>query len=701
KKCIQKANLMLSRLNKTDVDYLYLANLHLGRAYLLAEDFFLAEKYLNKSIEVYENNKDGIYEGKNLGYTYLAELSLKKKEFRKALNECQKGMAVLLNDSTLTDGLDNPGLVKNVRYSHLFELIKIKTETAKQLFLNEKNAAFIELTHQTFQFGIEVLGIMRNESVTTESKQFLLKETLPFYENAIANAIALYKFSGDPKYIDEAFKFNQEGKAILLLERINESKAKIFANIPDSILQKEKMLKQDISFYQKQLFDESLFGENADSLKINLWSEKVFKLKRSLENLNEMLNEQFPRYAELREQPDLPDIGKIQKDLLAENEIFIEYFTGQEQIFTFVITKDQYEVFSLGLEVPVKEQAEALVDQINKPPSASLKEATTNFSSSARDLYNFLIAPFSEKLFDTEKLLIVPHGWLNFIPFELLLTSDASGASFRHLPYLFRSHAINYAPAASIFFDMVKSDKALNNDLLAFAPFYSHPEEPSTIGNSQADLPGAQEEVSALRKYFSGDFYFGKDATETNFKNQANKYGLVHLAMHGSTNTDAPMYAKLDFSPVDDPTEDNQLYAYEIYQLDINSKLVVLSACESGFGQFVHGEGVISLAQSFLQVGAQSVTMSLWEAQDHATQFIMGEYYKGLRDGVAKDRALRTAKLKYLEEPAHQKHPFFWAPFVNIGDPSPIVTPVSYWIWGGLCLLFALVVFAYFRFKSK
>jgi CHAT domain-containing protein len=134
----------------------------------------------------------------------------------------------------------------------------------------------------------------------------------------------------------------------------------------------------------------------------------------------------------------------------------------------------------------------------------------------------------------------------------------------------------------------------------------------------------------------------------------------------------------------------------------LKAKLVVLSSCQSGFGKFVHGEGIVSLAQGFLQAGSQAVTMSLWEAQDGSTAYIMGKYYGNLDEGMPKNEALRQAKLDYLGHTSHQKHPFFWAAFVNVGNPSPIVENnyLPAILLGGL-MLFVILTIYYFRYNKK
>jgi CHAT domain-containing protein len=144
----------------------------------------------------------------------------------------------------------------------------------------------------------------------------------------------------------------------------------------------------------------------------------------------------------------------------------------------------------------------------------------------------------------------------------------------------------------------------------------------------------------------------------------------------------------LIFSPTDTQTqEDGFLHAYELYDTRLNAELAVLSACNTGSGRVVKGEGVLSLSRAFKYAGCPNIAMSLWKADDNATHEIMIHFFKGLRTGMGKTEALRDAQLAYLaEHTGPQAHPYYWATFVMIGDDSPLSglnsAGLPWWGWG-------------------
>ena len=187
----------------------------------------------------------------------------------------------------------------------------------------------------------------------------------------------------------------------------------------------------------------------------------------------------------------------------------------------------------------------------------------------------------------------------------------------------------------------------------------------------------------------------GENATESNFKALSSEYDILHLAMHTLIDDENPLYSKLAFTYIPgDTLEDGFLNAIEIYNLSLKARLTVLSSCSSGFGKFQKGEGVMSLARSFMYAGCPSVVMTLWEVEDQSGAEIMSKFYYYLKKGYSKDKALRKAKLKFLKKTGMLKsHPYFWSPYINIGDPSRIYfgRPLKWIFLGSLILLFTIV----------
>ena len=192
-----------------------------------------------------------------------------------------------------------------------------------------------------------------------------------------------------------------------------------------------------------------------------------------------------------------------------------------------------------------------------------------------------------------------------------------------------------------------------------------------------------------------GRAFLGPEATEENYKKYALNSYVIHFSGHAFTNDSIPLYSGLALTQNTDSSEDGFLHAYEIYNQSLQAELAVLSACKTGIGKQIRGEGVMSLARAFHYAGCPNIAMSLWPADDKATKELMIEFHKQLKAGKAKDEALRQAKLYVLDK--HKSHPFYWGAFVLIGDNAPVHFNTSYWwlAWslGGILVLIAIYWF--------
>ncbi|KKL46833.1 hypothetical protein LCGC14_2341630, partial [marine sediment metagenome] len=176
---------------------------------------------------------------------------------------------------------------------------------------------------------------------------------------------------------------------------------------------------------------------------------------------------------------------------------------------------------------------------------------------------------------------------------------------------------------------------------------------------------------------------------ESRFKQDAENYDILHLAMHTIVNNEDPMYSKLAFAQNVDSLNDGFLNTYEIYNMRFNARMAVLSSCKTGFGKLMKGEGVMSLARGFMYAGCPSIVMTLWEVSDKSGARLMQDFYQSLIKGKSKAEALQEAKLNFLKKADNLKaNPYFWSTYVVIGDSSPIYEKSRnylYWL-GGLIL---------------
>ena len=172
--------------------------------------------------------------------------------------------------------------------------------------------------------------------------------------------------------------------------------------------------------------------------------------------------------------------------------------------------------------------------------------------------------------------------------------------------------------------------------------------------------------------------------------------------MHAFINDDEPLFSGLLFSETipDTSSEDNFLHAYEIYNLDLNADLVILSACNTGAGAIQKGEGVMSLARAFAYAGCPNTVMALWQADDAATKEMMQIFHQYLSEGYGKAEALQLARGAYLEQ-SDRIHPFYWGAFVLMGDDLPVISLTNTWLWISLIVIFVSAGLFLWRRRSS
>jgi CHAT domain-containing protein len=289
-------------------------------------------------------------------------------------------------------------------------------------------------------------------------------------------------------------------------------------------------------------------------------------------------------------------------------------------------------------------------------------------------LYEQLIQPAEAFLSKKSQLVILPDGILHYIPFEVLITSEPASESdkpYGKLSYFGKKYPTCYGQSASVYVSMVNDRSSSSNtesemkELLAFGdPVY---------GGEYRRLEYSGEEIKGIASLFPDALVrtlIREEATEENAKKEKmlSEYKLLHFATHGVMDEKNPEKSGLVLSQENLSTEDGILRADEISELELNADLVVLSACQTGIGKMIRGEGMIGLSRSFMYAGAPSVVMSLWSVSDQSTNILMKRFYENLiLKGVSKAKALQLARNSMIKDEQYA-HPFFWAPFVLTGD---------------------------------
>ncbi len=380
----------------------------------------------------------------------------------------------------------------------------------------------------------------------------------------------------------------------------------------------------------------------------------------------------------------------IPKKTLKQNSGLIIYHISDTIAFAVVATKEQTSAMRLSVS---KENLQSSIDSLIIPFHNLTKKSidSTKFRASiAFRLYQKLIKPIEEEFNLPENLIILPDLTMANLPLELLLSAQPEKTEFvpGQFPayaknYLLHKYAFAYIPNLELLRDKHRS-QTNSSDLLVFAnpsvyPSSSVAKLRETSGWNPPPLPYAELEAERIKKaYPQTKVYKLKDATESLFLKKASQFSILHVATHGFVDTTFDAFSGLFFAMSNDSLVDGMLMGYEISELDLNCDLITLSACETGRGKVVAGEGVLGLPRLFLGAGVDAVLMTRWKVEDKFTSDLMPEIYRQLLDkGLSKDRALNKAirvimKQKLNNEKYSYLHPLFWAGFSLFGNPGKI-----------------------------
>ncbi|MFZ4474657.1 MAG: tetratricopeptide repeat protein [Saprospiraceae bacterium] len=522
------------------------------------------------------------------------------------------------------------------------------------------------------------------------SKSFYQNKHFGVYEQAIKMSLTQFKLKPAEILLQNAFTFAEKSKATLLQAQIKSANASNFAGIPDSLLQRERDLRVDITWLEKQrqaLFDRGIAETDTNVLQIG---SAIFDLKLDYEALIHRFESDYRKYYRLKYDLSTVSLQEIQHQLLNKNQALLEYFVGDSSVYLFVVRRDTVIVREVRRDFPledwVAQYRQGLYGYHTIEKSAQTKalyeKCLAQYMEYAQKLYNKLVAPVQKDLL--EQVILAPDGLLNYVPFDALLTAAPKDPNnFKKFPYLCNKHQFSYTYSATLLKDMRNKEhyQKPEQPFLAFAPFYRGNtavldtmfKYDDLMRKDLHPLDFSGPEVAAASTIMGGEMVVGGDATKARFMQMASNYRMLHLATHGHADNRLGVYAFLAFAETNDSIDHGLLYVKDLYNMELNADLVVLSACETGIGKLQRGEGVISLARAFAYAGAKSIVTTLWEVNDQNTSRLIQYFYRELQLGNAKDKAWSLARKRYIKEQSVGAcHPFYWAAFVPIGDMRAI-----------------------------
>jgi len=502
-----------------------------------------------------------------------------------------------------------------------------------------------------YREAIAIVERLRQGLVPTE-EGIAKAASSSFTKELFDDAINL-QFTQDPA---QAFQTFELARARAFLSILAESKIDLRQGLAPSERKREDDLFARIAAIQKDLWHTGLTDAARRQKNAELESAE-----NDLESLRLEIRRSNPRLAAIQ-YPKPLGLGQVQKEVLKPGVTLIEYSLGPERSFVWAVSRDRV----LSAVLPPGEEIEKLVNAFRKSLSAPVSGLTSIAAENetlrlSAQLYRRLLQPVEAILAGSQSLIVVPDGVLYYLPFEALTHSGSTGFLLERFP-------VSYAPSATSLAAVDAAPPADGKLLLAFGdPAYARQAPAGERGPDLAPLPYTREEVNGIASLFPPEqrtVYLGAAVREEAVKGESlDRYRYIHFATHGILDEQHPARSGLALSAAAGK-EDGILQVNEIADLRLHADLVTLSACNTGLGELVSGEGMLGLVRAFLYAGASSVAVSLWNVNDAATAALMKDFYRGLSRGLQSDRALRRAKIELLhQDNAVWRHPHYWAAF--------------------------------------
>ncbi len=459
-------------------------------------------------------------------------------------------------------------------------------------------------------------------------------------------------------YAERAFDVSERARARSLAELISgPGRAAVLTREQRA---HEAGLLAKLAEVQRELFRDAVPASRRDELRAALsQAERELDLFQSVAYAGKEAETLFEAW----------DTVRTRRELAGPDGAVVAYSLGSARSYVWVLTAGGVASAVLPPRKQIEQRVAGFRALLAKPAGAlTAARAMAAIDSESRAIYALLLGPVASAIAGKKRLLFVPDGALAFLPFEVL--GDG--------PRLIERVRVAYAPSASTAGALRQRGQRrapAAKMLLAFAdPNHGMAAPAGERGFLFTALPNARAEVAAIGSLFpsaSARTYFGNAATEQRLKSESlGDFRYLHFAAHGYFDESEPARSGIVLAQGAGAVDDGFLQAREVSRLHLNSDLVTLSACQSGLGKMLAGEGVQGLARAFFHAGAQSVLVSLWNVNDSATADLMKRFYTGLKAGLSKEEALQAAKLAHLRAPGGRwRHPYFWAPFVLIGEP--------------------------------
>ncbi|MEX2234074.1 MAG: CHAT domain-containing tetratricopeptide repeat protein [Cyclobacteriaceae bacterium] len=593
--------------------------------------------------------QDGYGPKRNIARTYLALARLYKQEgdFPASLRFAQKALNSLTGQEALdtVNFVSNPTLNSVSSKKEMLITLHEKAELLTAFYDKTKDSRILQNGRETNALALQLLDSTLNEFTLEKDKVILGEEAVRIYETSIRIAHELFEKTGERKYVDEFFTMMDKSKSAVLLDHLKL--VKHFSGVPAEVQERQRQLKAELT-----IAEEDLFEAEARQDDVSKHRQVLNDLKKAHAQLFSEIKNSYPHYYNLRIANQPITIPEVQSNLLNPHQALIEYFVGDTSLYMVYISANTSQIYTASTD-SLHHQVTDIRGLITKANKNLNKEVIRKASV----LYRKLVAPWISQLdARVTSLVIIPHGVLSYLPFEILGAEEEKDM-------LLNRFSISYAPSASLLWQQ----KQMNVSGKAFAGFNADYSQQEML----PPLSGALQEVQSIQDIFGTNSKIFINATADVFRKEAPWYKVLHLALHSYINDEKPLFSRLVFTTPSTSVK-GEVTANDLYGMELNAEMAVLSACESGIGPLHRGEGMMSLSRAFMYAGVPSTVISLWKVPDQATSLLMTKFYTFLKLGQSKDLALSNAKREFMKDNPLMSSPIFWAGFVINGKTAPV-----------------------------
>ncbi len=688
-----------------------------GSILLTARHTEEAIPYLKKSLELLPIDPTIADWKRAKNCNLLGDAFLKKGNPQQALRYFQSAIQAATPTFHPLHDLDNPPTDSLPTEVWAMEALNGKTAALEQISRQKRPALtknetvqYVRAALESALCAIQIIQQLKTAFVEDDSRLWLGEYAFQnFYEKPMVLAIRFSELTGDKSALEKAFLFASKSKASVLRTALLEKEHMFHAGVSSDSIRLLRDLRLAAAALQNQLNDAP-----SDSTR-----SALFQVKRKIDQFRNNLHLSLLK-------PDTATflLKNLQKQL-DDTSLLMEYFLGEKVLYIFTVSNDGFDVEQKSISTDFKQVTDGFRRSVSDWDwiNDSAARAEKTYLRSATNLFDFLLKDALVKHPKTQRLFVVPDKNLARLPFSAFLTQPFSGGwKDLDLPVLIKKMAVSYRFSSDIYTENESLAKAIPRyGFGGFGTNYRDPFTFSTLEKSndtmalhfllalrggQDTLNFADSEVDSIARLTGGQKWVNERATKPNFLSNASDYNILHLSLHTvETDPHDPTGLAILFSKATE-TDANILTSSELYALNLNTEMAVISSCESGLGQFKHGEGMLSLGRAMALAGCRATVINLWKADDRASRDQMISFYKNLKSGQSKDIALQNTLLYYLNNTVSERSiPPFWANFSAVGDMRPLVftteTSQISWGWYLLGVTTLILLFVYWRYKKR